>query len=94
MPVYYIKTPSGEHLIDATNKHTAINHVVRDTITAESITASDLVLLMQKGLTVETAGESEKGSISTALNEPQETAGEMDLSGPETDESEVQDAAA
>lgn len=57
MPVYHVKTPSGEHLVDATNKAAAVNHVIRNTVTAESVTASEMVKHMQAGLTVQTAGQ-------------------------------------
>jgi hypothetical protein len=55
MPVYHVKTPSGEHLVDATTKAAAINHIIRNSVTADPLKSSDLVKLMQKGLTVETA---------------------------------------
>jgi hypothetical protein len=56
MPIYHVKTPSAEHIVDAGNQYAAINHVVRETITAKCLTASDLLYLMQdKGLKVETA---------------------------------------
>lgn len=55
MPIYHVKTPTTEHIVEATNQAVAINHVVRGTITAENLTASELVQLMGKGLVVEKA---------------------------------------
>jgi len=55
MPIYHVKTPQDEKLVDANNITQAINHVVRNTITAESLTASEAVALMQKGIVVEKA---------------------------------------
>lgn len=53
MPIYLVKGPAGERLVSAEQKATAINHVIRDSITAEPVTATQLVDLMQSGLTVE-----------------------------------------
>lgn len=58
MPIYHVQTPSGEHVVDATNQAAAVNHVVRETITVKNLTASELVELQGKGLTVEKAGTS------------------------------------
>ncbi len=55
MPVYLVKTPLGDRLVKATNKSVAINHVIRDTIDAESLTTDDLVVHIADGLSVETA---------------------------------------
>ncbi len=55
MPIYLVKTAQGNRLVDAKHKAQAINHVVKDTITAEPITASDMVTQMDAGLKVEKA---------------------------------------
>ncbi len=58
MPIYLVKAPSGDKLVDAGTKAGAINHVVHGTITAEAVTASELVALMQdKGMNVEKAAK-------------------------------------
>ncbi len=62
MPIYHVKTPQGEKLVDANTKAQAINHVVRSTITAETVTASEVVALMQAGVVVEKVIESEPKS--------------------------------
>lgn len=54
--LYHVKTPTGEHIVEASSKSVAINHVVRETITANNLTASDLVYLQRtKNLQIETA---------------------------------------
>ena len=55
MPIYLVKSPKGEQLIEANNKAQAVNHVTRSIITAESVTASEVVALMQSGVSVEKA---------------------------------------
>ncbi len=56
MPIYHVKTPTSEHIVEAGTKAAAVNHVVRETITAENLTATDLVYLQRtKGLQIETA---------------------------------------
>jgi hypothetical protein len=55
MPIYLVKTAQGNRLVNAKHKAQAINHVVKDTITAEPITASDTVKQMGLGLKVEEA---------------------------------------
>lgn len=103
MPIYHVQTPSGEHVVDATNQAAAVNHVVRETITVKNLTASELVELQGKGLTVEKAGTSkpvEKQEADPIIEEEivvtdkRETAGEMDLSGPVTNEADAVDQAA
>ncbi len=55
MPIYHVKSPDGERIIEANTPAGAIAHVARNTITAKNLTASDLLYLMQRGLSVETA---------------------------------------
>lgn len=55
--IYLVKTPSGDRLIKAGSKSVAVNHAVKSMIEARSVTASELVELMDKGLTVEEAGK-------------------------------------
>ena len=53
---YHVQTPTSEHIVEATNKPAAINHVVRGTITAKNLTAAELMALMrEKDLKPETA---------------------------------------
>lgn len=94
MPIYHVQTPSGEHVVDATNQAAAVNHVVRETITVKNLTASELVELQGKGLTVEKAGKSDAERAAASAQTAKETASEMDLSGPVTDESTAAQAAA
>ena len=53
MPIYHVTTPNGGRLIEAANAHQAIRHVVKHTITAKTVTATELVPLMQGGMQVE-----------------------------------------
>lgn len=55
MPIYHVKTPQGEKLVEANTKAQAINHTVRGMITAETVTAPQVVDLMGKGIKVEKA---------------------------------------
>lgn len=55
MPIYLVTSPQGKKLVDAPNRAQAINHVSRNSITAENIKASQIVELMQSGLPVEKA---------------------------------------
>ena len=56
MPIYHVKTPNSEHIVNASSKSVAVNHVVRKTVTAKNLTATDLVYLQtEKGLQIETA---------------------------------------
>lgn len=54
--IYLIKTPSGERLIEANSRTTAINHAVKSEVTAKSLTAVELADYLQRGFTVEKAG--------------------------------------
>lgn len=53
--VYHVKTPSGERLIEASSRHVAINFAVKSSVTAKSVTASEMVALMKSGLELEQA---------------------------------------
>lgn len=55
MPIYHVKTPNSEHVVKASTQAAAINHVVRETITAKNLTATDLAYLLEKGFKLETA---------------------------------------
>lgn len=55
--VYLVKTSSGERLIEAGSKSVAINYAVKSEIECRSVTASELIQLMNKGLQVEVAGK-------------------------------------
>lgn len=55
MPIYHVKTPTGEKLVEANTKAQAINHVTRSTITADTVTAPQVVALMGQGIKVEKA---------------------------------------
>lgn len=59
MPIYHVKTPSGATLVCANTKAQAIGHIIRTTITAETVTASEVVTLMQNGVAVEAASTPE-----------------------------------
>lgn len=69
MPVYLVKTPTVERVVEATTSHGAIAYVARDTITAKNLTASELVGLIRGGVTVEKA----KAEAATQAAAPQAT---------------------
>lgn len=75
MPVYLVKSPTGDRLVEAAQKSTAINHVIRNTITAEPVSASELVKLMADNMKVEQATV-EKTVDSKDLPAAANTAGE------------------
>lgn len=71
MPIYHVKTPTSEHIVEAGTKAAAVNHVVRETITAENLTATDLVYLQRtKGLQIETANA--EAAEPAAAKQPEE----------------------
>jgi len=45
---YHVTAPDGDHIIEAGSKAAAINHVVRNTVTARNLTASELMYLMRE----------------------------------------------
>lgn len=58
MPVYLVTvqgSPTPTHLIDAPTKAAAINHVIRNTVSANPLTASELYKHIQGGSSVEQA---------------------------------------
>lgn len=66
MAIYLVKSPSGDRLVDAKTKASAINYVMRNSVEAEALTATQLVEYMQeKGLTVEKAD-----SVEASKDEP------------------------
>lgn len=57
--IYLVETEKGKRLVQAGSKTVAINHVVKSTVNARAVTASELVELMDEGITVEHAGQPE-----------------------------------
>ena len=57
--IYAVSTPSGTRLVQAPNKSQAINHVARDTITAEVAPQQTLVRLVSEGVKVESPNADE-----------------------------------
>ena len=56
MPIYLVKGPGeNQRLVNAGAKSTAINHVIRDTITAEPVSATELAEWLETGLKIEKA---------------------------------------
>lgn len=51
--IYAVTTAAGLRLVEATNKAQAVNHVARDTITAEVASQSALVEAIKAGIEVE-----------------------------------------
>lgn len=57
--VYLVKTPNKQRLIKANSRSVAINFAVRSEVTAKSVTASEMVDLLQSGMTIEDASPKE-----------------------------------
>ena len=57
--IYAVSTQAGTRLVEAPNKSQAINHVARDTITAEVAGQQTLLDCVMKGTEVEIAGSAE-----------------------------------
>ena len=55
MAVYLVVTPNGKRLIQADLKSVAVNHVVRQNVTAEAVTAEELLEYIGQGMVVEKA---------------------------------------
>jgi hypothetical protein len=55
MPIYLVKTNDKVRLVQADLKSVAINHVIRSTVTAETLTAEELLEFIKDGVTVEQA---------------------------------------
>lgn len=66
--VYLVKTPSGDRLVEAGSKTVAINHAVKSEIECRSVTASELIQLMNQGMEVEQAG---KKTASNEVEKPE-----------------------
>lgn len=70
MPIYHVKTPNGEHIVEASNQSVAVNHVVKGTIKVRNLTAGDLVYLQRtKGLQIETANAEAADDAAAELKE-------------------------
>lgn len=54
--IYKVTIAGKERLVEGHNKASAVNHVARDTITAEVASQADLVRLVASGIKVETVG--------------------------------------
>lgn len=61
MTVYKVTTPTETRVVKADTKAAAINHVIKPGVSAEALTADQVVDLMATGVKVETA---------TAADEP------------------------
>lgn len=66
--VYLVKTPSGDRLVEAGSKTVAINHAVKSEIECRSVTASELIQLMNQGMVVEQAGKKTETGVAENTN--------------------------
>lgn len=64
-----IKTPTEHRLIRSKTKNQAIDFVVRGSIEARSVSADELVDLMQSGMVVEDADMAEEQAEATSERE-------------------------
>lgn len=55
MPVYEVNHGQETRIVKAGAKSTAINHVIRDTITAKALSPDELADMIEKGMKIETA---------------------------------------
>lgn len=55
MPIYHVKTPTGERLIKAKNQYEAHNFVARGLITVTNLSAEDAAEKAFGGMKLETA---------------------------------------
>jgi hypothetical protein len=58
VPIYLVKIhaePEKIKLVEANSKAAAVNHTVRGLVSAETLTATDVVHAMREGLEVEVA---------------------------------------
>lgn len=51
--IYLVTLPTGTRLVEASNKSQAVNHVAKNTITAEVASQSALVKMIRDGVEVE-----------------------------------------
>lgn len=58
MPLYLVKTPTGDHLVEAANKNAAIKHVITPGVSAEVLSALDAVK-HSKVLPLQIAGDND-----------------------------------
>lgn len=71
MPIYHVTTPDKEHIVEAGTPAAAVAHIVRKTITAKNLTATDLVYLQRtKNLQIETANA--EAADNAAAKQPEE----------------------
>ena len=59
MAIYLVESPQGKTLVDAKTKSSAINHVMKNIVTAAAVSATDVVKLMGDGVKVEAANPEE-----------------------------------
>jgi hypothetical protein len=62
MAVYLVSTPTGEHLVESNNQAAAINAVVRATVKARAVTASELLAYLRAGASVQATSEQKNAS--------------------------------
>ena len=62
MAIYLVTTqtsPVTTRIVEAKNKHAALNHVIKDLFSVSSMSASEVVEHMRAGIDVETAQQKE-----------------------------------
>jgi len=69
MPIYLVKTPNGQKMVNAPTKARAINHVIKNTITAEALSAETVVARMEDGEAVEKVGYASEAPVQPEATE-------------------------
>ena len=59
MPIYLVETPEGQVMVRANNKSQAINHAIKKSVSAVTLTAEQVCSRMEDGEKVDVAGLSE-----------------------------------
>lgn len=60
MAAYLVTTPTEKRLVEARTGAAAINHVIRDTVTAKTLNTKELLALINEGLKPETVASEPK----------------------------------
>ena len=70
MAIYLVKAPSGERLVQADTKTSAIKHVMNSEVSAEALSAVALAdVIREKGLTIEQVNPTAKDGAQTDVED-------------------------
>jgi len=63
MPIYLVITPDDEAMVNAPNKSSAINHVIKNTISANVLSPESIIVRMEDGQQVQKATSSKETAV-------------------------------